>query len=234
MKLGLLQCDHVAEHLLHLNGDYDEQFTKLLPGFDWTYYDLTAGQFPLSLEECDAYLCTGSKYSVYDDIDWIHRLKQQVRDIYKKQIPFIGVCFGHQMMAEALGGKVQKGGCGWCVGVHRFQVIQREAWMEPFQSEFNLLMSCQDQVLELPPDSTLLAQTADCQVGMFRVGERMLGMQAHPEFSVAYMEALLEGRRVRIGREKVDAGLATLETSQDSEQTSIWCQNFFKSTWIRK
>ena len=228
MKLGLLQCDHVADHLLHLNGDYDEQFTKLLPGFEWVYYDLTAGQFPLSLEECDAYLCTGSKYSVYDDIDWIHQLKQLVREIYEQQIPFVGVCFGHQMMAEALGGKVQKGSCGWCVGVHRFQVIQREAWMEPFQSEFNLLMSCQDQVLELPPDSTVLAETADCSVGMFRVGERMLGMQAHPEFSVAYMRALLEGRRARIGGEKVDVGLQNLNKKLDNILVAAWSLKFLK------
>ena len=99
MKIGLLQCDHVAESFLHLNGNYDQQFTQLLPGLDWTYYDLTAGKFPTSLDECDVYLCTGSKYSVYDDIPWIHQLKELVRALYQQQKPFVGICFGHQMMA---------------------------------------------------------------------------------------------------------------------------------------
>ncbi|PHN03439.1 type 1 glutamine amidotransferase [Flavilitoribacter nigricans] len=210
MKLGLLQCDHVADHLLALNGDYDEQFTKLLPDFEWSYYDLTAGQFPATLDECNAYLCTGSKYSVYDNISWIHQLKHIVREIYYEQIPFVGVCFGHQMIAHALGGRVDKGACGWCVGIHTFNVLQREEWMVPFQPAFNILMSCQDQVLELPQDSTVLAETADCRVGMFLVGERMLGVQGHPEFSVAYAQSLMKGRRERIGEDKVLVGLESL------------------------
>lgn len=229
MKIGLLQCDHVAGHLLHLNGDYDEQFTRLLPNFDWHYYDLTSGQFPGSLGECDAYLCTGSKHSVYDDIDWIHRLKKLVQAIYAQQIPFVGICFGHQMMAEALGGSVNKAACGWCVGVHSFKVVRREDWMVPFQPEFNLLMSCQDQVLELPPDSTILAESVDCQVGMYRVGERMLGMQAHPEFSTEYMEALLGERRARIGPERADAGLASLATPPGTNSIINWVQKFILS-----
>ena len=229
MKIGLLQCDHVAEHLLYLNGDYDTQFTKLLPGFDWRYYDLTAGRFPESLDECDAYLCTGSKHSVYEDIDWIHRLKKLVQTIHAARIPFVGVCFGHQMMAQALGGKVQKADCGWCVGVHTFEVVQREGWMQPFQAEFRLLMSCQDQVLALPPNSTILAKAADCPVGMYRVGERMLGMQAHPEFSVAYMEALLRQRKERIGTEVTDRALESLTIRQDFELIGGWIRHFTAS-----
>jgi GMP synthase-like glutamine amidotransferase len=229
MKLGLLQCDHVADNLLHLNGDYDAQFTKLLPGFDWRYYDLMAGQFPESLDECDAYLCTGSKHSVYEDIDWIHRLEKLVQAIYAARIPFVGVCFGHQMMAQALGGKVQKADCGWCVGVHTFKLVQRESWMQPFQAEFSLLMSCQDQVLALPPNSTILAKAADCPVGMYRVGERMLGMQAHPEFSVAYMEALLRQRKERIGTAVTDRALESLTVMQDVELIAGWIRQFTSS-----
>ena len=228
MKLGLLQCDHVAGHLLSLNGDYDEQFTNLLPNFDWHYYDLTAGQFPAALEECDAYLCTGSKHSVYDDVEWIYDLKDLVAEIYAREIPFVGVCFGHQMMAEALGGKVNKATCGWCVGVHTFQVLQREDWMVPYEPEFNILMSCQDQVLELPPNSTVLAQTTDCSVGMYRVGERMLGMQGHPEFSVDYMRALMEGRRERIGAEKIDFGINSLSNNLKTSIIPSWISSFLE------
>src|SRR5690606_23965151 len=98
----------------------------LLPGFDWAFYDVVNDHFPESADECDAYICTGSRYSVYDDMPWIKELKHLVQELYQLQIPYIGVCFGHQMLAEALGGKVEKAAAGWCVGVHTFRVLQRE------------------------------------------------------------------------------------------------------------
>lgn len=227
MKIGLLLCDHVTDHLLHLNDDYDRQFTELLPGFDWVYYDLTQGEFPADPEECEAYICTGSKYSVYDDIPWIHQLKELVRRIHAAEKPFIGVCFGHQMMAEALGGRVAKAAVGWCVGIHDFRLVRQEAWMKPFHPEVSLLMSCRDQVVQLPPDSVLLGEATDCPVGIYRVGERMLGIQAHPEFSRSYARALMEIRRERIGEEKVRAGLASLATVPDRELLAGWMEAFF-------
>lgn len=228
MKIGLLLCDHVSDHFLHHNGDYDRQFSELLPLFDWTYYDLTAGHFPTSLEECDAFICSGSKYSVYDEVDWIIELKFLVKEIFRQGKPFVGVCFGHQMMAEALGGEVRKASCGWCVGVHTFRLIRRENWMKPFHREVNLLMSCQDQVLALPPDSVLLAETADCRVGMYRVGERMLGIQAHPEFSVAYSRELMMARQEKIGAEKVKEGIDSLDKALNSKLLADWIYNFLE------
>lgn len=229
MKVGLLQCDHIADRFRPITGgDYDHLFRRLLPDLEWVVYDVVNNVFPGAIDECDAYICSGSVHSVYEDIPWILRLKSLVRQLYDHQKLFIGVCFGHQMMAEALGGKVGKADGGWCVGVHTFEVIEREDWMVPFQPKFNMLMSCQDQVLTLPPESTVLARTADCPVGLFRVGERMLGMQAHPEFTKAYARALMEGRRERIGADRVEAGLGTLALGLDSDDISNWLLEFLK------
>ena len=228
MKVGLLECDHVAEKFRHIGGDYRDMFPALLPNLEFELFDVCNGQFPESTQASDAYMCTGSKYSVYDDIDWIHRLKAFVGDIHQVQKPFVGLCFGHQMMGEALGGKVGKAAVGWCVGVHSFTLLQQEAWMAPPENEYKLLMLCQDQIQGLPPDSQVLARTADCPVGMFTVGRTMLGIQAHPEFSKDYVSAVIQNRVGRIGEAKSNSGLESLSQPTHSATIGRWISNFLE------
>lgn len=230
MKVGLLECDHVREELLPIGGDYREMFPalfgKVAPDWEFVFYDVCNGHFPNSVEECDVYVCTGSKCSVYDDEEWITRLKTLVKEIYQSGRKYLGICFGHQMLAEALGGKVEKSAVGWCVGVHNFQVISTEEWMMPSRTSFNLLMMCQDQVMQMPPDSKLLAETQDCPVGMFQVGSNMIGIQAHPEFSKPYEKALMEIRTERIGAAKVEMGIISLELPLHELTFANWLKNF--------
>lgn len=228
MKVGLLQCDHVLDKFQHIAGDYQQMFAALFPDVDMVPFDVCQGHFPASVEECDAYLCTGSKYSVYDDVEWIKELQRFVRELYAREKIYVGVCFGHQLLGEALGGKVEKSPDGWCVGAHNFVVTQREKWMIPFPSTYRLLMMCQDQIVALPPDSIVLATTPACPVGMLRVGPRMLGVQAHPEFPVAYERALLEDRVGRIGAERVGAGLTSLTLPLDTGILGEWMGNFME------
>ena len=230
MKIGLLECDHVLPEFRAIAGDYRDMFRAFLPGVELAYFDVCNGHFPAPDDDCAAYLCTGSKYSVYDEIDWILALKsfvKQVYDVGRKK--FIGVCFGHQMLGEAFGGKVEKAATGWNVGVHKFEIFRQENWMTPFQSPLNLLMMCQDQVVRLPEHSMVLGRTATCPVALFRVGDRMLGIQGHPEFPVAYEAALLESRRNRIGAEKTDAALASLPTPLDGALFAQWIMTFLES-----
>lgn len=228
IKIGLLQCDQVAQIWQEAHGDYLQMFAAWLPGVHWERYDVTKGHFPASTGDCDAYLCTGSRHSVYDDLPWIRRLKELVQELDRQRLPFVGVCFGHQLLAEALGGKVAKAGVGWCVGLHTFRILHREPWMNPFQKQFSLLMSCQDQVVQLPADSTVLAETADCPVSMYQVGKHMLGIQAHPEFSKAYAGVLMESRRERIGEQKVKTALQSLQGEADSMLLAAWVQGFLR------
>lgn len=224
MKLGLLQCDHTLSTVRHIAGDYDEMFARWLPA-EWRVYDLTAGQRPATLNECDAYITTGSKASVYDDEPWIHNFADLTREIQAANKPYLGVCFGHQMMGHALGGRVAKSPNGWGIGVHTFAVQQQEPWMQPAVPAVNLLMSCQDQVLDLPPGAQVLAGNSHCPVGIFRVG-RMLGIQGHPEFTPAYADALLNLRRERIGPERVDNALATLALPLHAHLLARWAALF--------
>jgi len=230
MKIGLLECDHVRDELKHIAGDYRQMFPVLFlqvaPNWEFQFFDVCNGHFPESVDTCDVYICTGSKSSVYDDEEWISRLKEFVREIHSSKSFFIGICFGHQILGEALGGKVRKSDVGWCVGVHAFEIIKTEEWMDPGLSTVNLLMMCQDQVVRLPPASTLLASTADCPNAMFTVGENMLGVQAHPEFPKEYDQALMQLRVERIGEEKVKKGIESLELHLNDLDVAGWIHNF--------
>jgi GMP synthase-like glutamine amidotransferase len=232
MKIGLLECDHVRDELRHIAGDYRQMFPALFsqvaPDWEFVFYDVCNGFFPESVEACDAYICTGSKNSVYDEERWIEQLKDFVCEIYASDRIFVGVCFGHQILGEALGGKVQKSSVGWCVGVHSFDSIKAETWMQPELATFDLLMMCQDQVLKLPPDSVLLAKTGDCPHAMFTVGNNMLGIQAHPEFPKDYDKALMELRVERIGEEKVEKGIASLTLPLNELDIAQWIRNFIE------
>jgi len=229
MKIGLLECDHVAEPFRAIAGDYRDMFTAFLPDLEWVYFDVCKGQFPENAGACDAYLCTGSRYSVYDQEPWILELKAFVREIHTGGQLFIGVCFGHQMLGEAMGGKVEKAKSGWNVGVHRFDMVRQESWMTPFQSPVHVLMMCQDQVVQLPENSTVLAAAATCPVAMFRVGTTMLGVQGHPEFSKEYTRRLMESRRERIGADKVDAALEGLSRPVDRRLIAQWLLAFLQA-----
>lgn len=230
MKVGLLECDHVREELLHIAGDYNQMFpslfSKVAPDWEFEFYDVCNNVFPESADACDVYICTGSKSSVYDNEPWISRLKEFVREIQYSGKVYIGVCFGHQMLGEALGGKVRKSEVGWCVGVHHFETVTFQNWMIPARSSFDLLMMCQDQVIELPEGAVLLAETSDCPIAMFQVGDNMLGIQAHPEFPKAYDQALMELRVERIGSAKVDLAIASLELPTHEIIVAEWIKNF--------
>lgn len=116
--LGILKADIVDEPERTENGDFDEMFVKLftaVPQFahECRVYELTLNEFPKSVHECDSYLITGSRFSVYDDEPWIHQLKNFVRRIHEAKVRLIGVCFGHQIIADTLGGIVVKSEKGW-------------------------------------------------------------------------------------------------------------------------
>ncbi len=230
MKAGLFLCDHVSPEYQDLYGDYSDMFAQLFPEFDWIYYDAVNGQFPENLEDCEVYFATGSRHSVYENLDWILHLKSIIRQINIEDKYFIGFCFGHQLLGEALGGKVEKSTSGWSVGVHDFKILESKSWMLPKRDSFSSLMMCQDQVVQLPKNALLLAGNGQCPNGMFQVGSKMLGIQAHPEFPKAYDRLLMEMRRNVIGDKIVNSGIRSLEKEIHKELIKDWIMNFVQNT----
>jgi GMP synthase-like glutamine amidotransferase len=215
-RIGLLECDHVDERFRSIAGDYVDMFAALLPDLDLVPYDACNGTLPASPDECDGWLATGSRRSVYDDEPWIHALSTFVRSIRDAGAPYAGICFGHQLLAHALGGRTARAASGWGAGAHDMEVRDRQP------HTVTLLYMHGDQVAEVPDGGTVLGSTDHCAVAMLRVGSAMLGMQAHPEFPPAYLEALLDVRAGRIGEEKTAAARASLERPLDAAVAARW------------
>ncbi len=201
MKAALLVCDHIRKELVHIDGEYPDMFEKLFPEINLKPFWVCDGEFPTSTDQYDIYICSGSKHSVYDDIPWIGELNSFVNAIYKANKTLVGLCFGHQMIAQALGGKVEKAIGGWSIGVHEFEVTAKDTWMTPDMNRISLLLMCQDQVAELPENSQIHAATYTCPIGIYSIDNRFLGIQAHPEFSKEYHQALFTIRSEQIGKE---------------------------------
>lgn len=226
MKVGLLICDHVPSKFQKEFRDYPYMFQALFPNYDFKLYNAMAGELPTNVEECPVYMATGSVHSAYEDLDWIHQTKAFIKSIAASNSYFIGVCFGHQLMAEALGGKVEKADVGWCIGVHQFDVYHIKSWMRPAKSSVNCLMMCQDQVVQLPENTQILAGNADCPNAIIQIGSKMLGIQGHPEFPKAYDKILMELRVEKMGKEKVAKGIESLRLDIDLDLFRSWVDNF--------
>jgi GMP synthase-like glutamine amidotransferase len=164
---------------------------------------------------------------VYDGTPWIADLAAFIRSLGERK--FVGICFGHQMLAHAMGGKVAKAQQGWGVGVLDVEVLRKEPWMDPPLQHLRIQHMHQDQVQRLPENSLLLGRSAHCEVGMFRVGETMLGIEGHPEFTVEYGAALIRARRTQIGEQGAQRALESLKGKTDSSAVGRWIERFLKA-----
>src|SRR4051812_25880314 len=179
--VGLLRVGHVDPKSSHIAGDYPELFAALFAGLgiELVGYDLDEGRFPDSLAECDGWLCSPSRASTYDSNDWIVDAEELHRRILTEERKYVGICFGHQLLAQALGGKVERAPDGWGVGVQEYDILERLPCMEPSLDRIAIIASHQDQVVAVPPDARVIASAATgyCPVAGLAVGERAWTLQ---------------------------------------------------------
>ena len=232
MRIGILKTDQVREELVDEFGEYPDMFIELLKSVDreleFSVYDVTRGQLPEHLHADDAYLITGSKASVYEEQPWIQALARLVRQLHQARKKLVGICFGHQLVAQALGGRAEKSDRGWGVGVHAACFARIPGWHDYAEAEFKLLVSHQDQVVEPAPGMEVLAGSDFCENAVCQLGDHILTFQGHPEFVPGYSEQLLKLRRENIGEEKYHAGMDSLSQPIDRERVGRWMVNFLR------
>lgn len=232
MVIGLLQCDDVAPELRERHGNYPEMFEALFhrvgPSLTFRVWRCLDGEIPDDVEAVDAWLTTGSKFGVNDDLPWIADLEAFVRALWAAGKPLVGICFGHQLMARALGGEVAKSGRGWGVGMSFNRVTERADWMTPWQPGLDLLVSHQDQVKRLPEGARVLGGSDFCPVYLMQVGEHFLGVQGHPEFTRAYSRDLMALRADQVGHHRVREGEASLSAPVDDTLMVRWILAFMR------
>jgi GMP synthase-like glutamine amidotransferase len=224
MKIGILETGRPPGDLLERFGDYPAMFADLLgPGFEITSYDVEAGELPPHPEAQEAYLVTGSPSGVFDDLPWMAPLKDFLRGA-KGKAKLVGVCFGHQIMAEAFGGRVEKSQRGWGVGLQTLAVYGAAPFLGG-QREVSIPASHQDQVVEQPPATRILAANVFSPFGVLLYEDQpALSMQFHPEFSPAFAKALIERR----GKDLLDpeGAKASLDRPNDSAAVGAWIRRF--------
>ncbi|MGQ0849306.1 MAG: type 1 glutamine amidotransferase [Actinomycetota bacterium] len=230
MRIGLLISDHVRPEYHPVAGDYLDMFHRLFvphPEIELDPFDLTQGELPDELDGHAGWIGTGSRYSAYDKIGWIERYADLVRRFDAERRRFVGICFSHQMIGHALGGRVQRAPNGWQAGIRDVEVSATEAWMEPPAARFRIIHSNQDQIVEPPAKARVLGTSPEVPVSVLAVDNYLLGLQGHPEFDPAYSAATMEGRRGRVIPEKVvEAGLASLSDPPDTALLGGWIARF--------
>lgn len=231
VRVGLLQCGHVRADVATDHGDYPELFGALLADapIELVTYVVDEGHLPDDPRACDGWLVSGSASSVYDGHDWIDRAGRFLTRVVDAEVPMVAVCFGHQLLAQALGGRVERSDRGWGVGIHRYDVVAPvPRWPDPTPpTRLALLASHQDQVTDLPDGATVLAASAHCPVAAYALGPRVVAVQAHPEFTPALSRDLILARRDLIGVDRADAALAALDDGDavaalDDEAVARW------------
>ncbi|MBT0570275.1 amidotransferase [Curvibacter sp. CHRR-16] len=213
MKLCILDNDTLDSAVAPVYGSYGQMLAQLLrqagaDSWEMDFFHTPSDQYPIDFSIYDAVLLTGSRADSFSNDAWVVKLRHVVTGLLDTPIKLLGVCFGHQLIAYCLGAKVDRAPNGWSTGAHRYHFAQDG-------SSMTLLASHQDQVLELPSGTTLLASSENCPIAAFGQDGKILCIQPHPEFVPDYSAYLLEKRRGALGEDHYQASMQSLKQSHD-------------------
>ena len=231
MRIALLQAHHIPPHRQEASGgNYPHVFANLFDRIevviDIEAFDVTRGQYPPDDARFDAYLISGSSASAFDPDPWIQTLKQAICRLYEQGKTLIGICFGHQIIAEALGGQVVRAEKGWGIGVKTIEIIAPRPWMDPYYQYCSLLFYHQDHVIVPPPEATILARNEFCEVQMFCIGDQVLGIQAHPEMLSGHNHRIILDARGELDDYIVKSAVESLRIRDQGLVVGRWIAHF--------
>ena len=231
MRTGILETGSPPPHIVGDHGSYPDMLRRYL-GEDaarYEVFDVQAGSPPADPSEYDALFVMGSPAGVYDPLPWIPPLMDYLR-FAKGKTALVGVCFGHQVMAQAFGGEVRKSEKGWGLGLHSYDVHGSEPWMGDAR-RIAIPVSHQDQVVERPPAARVLASSAFTPNAVLAYADQpAISFQCHPEFTVDYAKALVERRRGQVPDEALDRARDSLDAPNDNGRIAAWLKAFLSGS----
>ncbi len=238
MKIGILETGTSPEALAAEYGSYADLFVRMLravgPELCFERFRVVDGVFPHSPDLCDGWIITGSRHGVYEDLPWMRDLCDLIVQLAEQRRPLLGICFGHQIIAQALGGRVEKSSRGWGLGVHRYQLVGPCNGLGGRGTDLVLNALHQDQVVQKPARAQVFASSDFCPYAGLRYGDSVLSFQAHPEFTLGYTAALLDavkGERLPVTlAEEAMQGLLAVDAPNDSVRVARWLLDFFRQS----
>lgn len=212
---------------------FERLFGAVDPELAFSTFSVVNGEVPANPAERDGWIVSGSKHGVYDPLPWIDPLKGFLRRCLEEGSPVVGICFGHQLLAEATGGRAEKAAAGWGIGVQEYDVVRRPSWMADLPERFAIRAIHQDQVTEKPAGAVVLASSPFCPFAALAYGDperpAALTLQPHPEFDAAFLDELLEARSgAVIPAEHAEAARATLDRPVHSLDWARWISCYFR------
>ncbi|MDH5354902.1 MAG: type 1 glutamine amidotransferase [Gammaproteobacteria bacterium] len=236
MKIGILETGLLNEKLQDQYEPYPVMFATLLDraekDLSYQSYSVIRGEMPDSVKDCDGWLITGSRHAVYENLPWMLDLQDFIRGIDAARVPLVGICFGHQIVAQALGGEVVESDKGWGIGVQSYQIDVVQPWMPRAAKEVRIYAFHQDQVVRLPPQAQVYLSSAFCPYAGLSYGDSIITMQAHPEFEEEYEVTLLElyGGNI-VPEAEAEAALDWMRSTgqkADTQMLAEWIAEFFQ------
>lgn len=235
MKLTIIETGQVPAALRDQFPDYPEMFRRMLARADGAIacetVSVARGEALPDPAALEAVLYTGSPAGVYDPEPWIAPLSDFIRSAATARTPQVGICFGHQIMGEALGGKVVKSDKGWGVGRHTYEIVQCPDWNgAPCPPTLSVAVSHQDQVVVRPPSASIIARSDFTPfAGLDYQGFPAISFQCHPEFEPDYAAALYGARRAALGEDRADAAVSSLAGDCDRRVLAGWIVTFLRA-----
>ena len=223
MHIGILQTGHAADPIRAERGDYDDMFHRLLDGHGFTFstWNVVDGDFPAGPDAAEGWLITGSRHGAYEDHAWIPPLEELIRAIRDARRPLVGICFGHQIVAQALGGRVEKFSDGWSVGPQTYRIEDRD---------YRVAAWHQDQVVEPPAEAQVIGESDFCRYAALTY-DGILTVQPHPEFDAETIAGLIEHRgRGTVPDDLLDAASDGLDRPMDHGAMADRIAAFLKAT----
>ena len=210
MLIGILQTGETPDILREGSGDYPDMFETLLAGRGFTFrtYRVKDMDFPADVHDCEGWLITGSRFGAYEDHPFIKPLEAFIRKAIAAKVPMVGVCFGHQIIAQAMGGTVEKFPGGWAVGAQDYDFGGEKVTLNAWH---------QDQVTKRPEGAEVAGSNAFCENAALVYGDAAFTVQAHPEFRDSFVEGLMNARgKGVVPDDRLEAARARLGQPNDS------------------